>query len=131
MASLVVLLIGMVVRVLSVTTTSLVDADVALGALDAFVSGRVVRLLLVGAPDASGIVDGLGMPRIEDATGVVDRVGVPRMETVPDKSIVEAAFASALAVRGRPKTLQMLAMAPKVAIRSELVCTQACLLVDH
>ena len=60
--------------------------------------------------------------KVPEATGIVDGVGTPRMETVPAKSIVEAAFTSALAVGLKPKTLQMFAMAPKVAERGEHAC---------
>lgn len=57
--------------------------------------------------------------KVLEATGIIDGEGTPRMETVPAKSIVEAAIISALAVGLKPKTLQMFAMAPKVAERDE------------
>ncbi len=87
----------------SLVARPLADVEVTLTGCRVFVPARIVRPL----------VDVL------DATGIVDGVGLPRMEAVPDKSIVEAAFASALAVGGKPKTLQMFAMAPKVAVRDE------------
>ena len=90
------LLLVKVVPVIPVMTVSLAD-DVGV----AFVSVRMVRALVEG----------------EKATGIVDAVGLPNMETIPDKSMVEAAFASALAVGGKPKTLHMFAMAPNVAVK--------------
>jgi hypothetical protein len=81
--------------------------------------GTAIKLL-VGELEAAGTVDGLGLPTVEDATGVVERIELPSADTVPDKPMLVAAFASGLAVRGNPKTLQILAMAPKVAGRSQI-----------
>lgn len=99
--STVLLLIGMLVRVLPVIGMSVADVEVILAELGVFVSERIGTLL-------GGLLD---------AKEIVDEVGTPRIDNVPDKSIVEAAFASALAVGGKPKTLQIFAMAPKVAIK--------------
>jgi hypothetical protein len=110
----VVLFVGAVVWAPPVMTLSPIDAGVAVEGMDLFEPGRVIELL-VGALEARGIVDALVLPTLREAAGSVDGLELPRMDTVPDKSIVVAAFASGLAVRGNPKTLQMFAMAPKVA----------------
>jgi hypothetical protein len=104
------------------------------GGVDVFNPGRVIKLL-VGAPDARGIVDVPALPIVEDATGTVEGMELPRIDKVPDKSMV-AAFASGLAVRGNPKTLQMLAMALKVAAAGEislpgLQTHRGTFLIDH
>jgi len=115
----VVLFVGAVVWAPPVMTLSPTDAGVAVGEVGVFKPGRVIRLL-VGTLEARGIVDALELPTVEDAMGGVDGMELPRMDTVPDRSIVVAVFASGLAVRGNPKTLQMLAMAPKVAAAGEV-----------
>lgn len=45
----------------------------------------------------------------------VNRVETGSIETLPERSPVEAALASALAVKGKPNVLQISAMAPNVA----------------
>jgi hypothetical protein len=114
----VVLFVGTAVWAPPIITLSPFDAEFAVGGVDVFNPGRVIKLL-VGAPEARGIVDVPALPIVEDATGTVEGMELPRIDTVPDKSMV-AAFASGLAVRGNPKTLQMLAMALKVAAAGEI-----------
>lgn len=84
----------------------------------------VARVALLGGPlDVAGgvfVVVRTFSPLVEvpDTTAVVEGVGTPRMDTVPKRSVVEAAFASGPADRGKPNTLQMLAIAPKVAVQA-------------
>jgi hypothetical protein len=104
-----ILLVGMVVPVLPLLTRSLDGVELAIDGAVVLVSDG----MFVPVRTVSPLVEG------SDTTGIVDSVGIPRMETVPDRSVVDAAFTSGLADRGKPKTLQMLAMAPKVATRRE------------
>jgi hypothetical protein len=95
--------VGRFVLALPVITMSLADDVVTLAGGCVFEPGGVIRSLV----------------EVLDPTGIVEDVGTPRIETVPARSIVEAAFTSALAVGGKPKTLQMFAMAPNVAVTDE------------
>jgi hypothetical protein len=101
-----VLLVDKRVPALALFTRTVDEVDVAVlleGVVGVFVPVSVVNPL-AEAPDAAGSVD---------------TVGTPSTETVPERSMVEAAFTSALAVRGKPKTWQMFAMAPNVAAGDE------------
>lgn len=112
-----VMLVGRLARVPPVITRSVADVGFSLVAF-----GVVVPVMIVGALiEASVAKEFVDRPLedVSDATGTVDEVEVARIETVPDKPRVAAAFASALAVRGKPKTLQIFATAPKVATRDE------------
>jgi hypothetical protein len=86
-SSALVLFVTMKVCIDPVLIRLLADTEVALDGLGVFVPVETSATLLVGVTDTVGIVEGDGTPRIE---------------TVPDKSIVEAAFTSALAVGGKP-----------------------------
>jgi hypothetical protein len=107
------IVVGKFVLALPVITMSLADDVVTLAAACVFEPGGVIRSLV----------------EVLDATDIVEDVETPRIETVPARSIVEAAFTSALAVGGKPKTLQMFAMAPNVAATDEHACSLAFTLV--
>lgn len=94
-----VMLVNMLLCVLPVAVRSIDEVEVALMVFRVFMPVRMVKPL-VTVPGAGGTADGFG---------------TPKMDTDPVRSIVEAAFTSALAVGGKPKTLQMFAMAPNVA----------------
>jgi hypothetical protein len=76
------LLFGWLVLVLPETTSSVPDGEVALEGFNVFAPVRMVTPVVL----------------VSDTAGIVEGVGIPRIETVPDKSIVEAALTSALAV---------------------------------
>ena len=102
-------LVANMVALLPVRTPSLDVVKVALGkVLD--VPGGV--LVPVRTPVVGPLV------AVPETTAIVEGVGTPRMETVPNRSVVDAAFTSGPAERGKPNTLQMLAMAPKVATQA-------------
>lgn len=90
------------------TTRLLADVEVALGGRDALDSVETATLL-VGATGAGAMFVSVGRAKLllgamdaADAVDAVDADETPRVETVPAKSIVEAAFASGLAVGGKP-----------------------------
>lgn len=101
-----VLLVDKRVPALPLLTRSVDDVDVAV-----LLEGVVGVFMLVSMVNP--------LAEAPDAAGSVDTVGTPSTETVPERSKVEAAFTSALAVRGKPKTWQMFAMAPNVAAGDE------------
>ena len=100
------LLAGTLLRVLSVPVRLLADVEVALGGGDISESVRTATLL-VELMRAGGMCVSVGRATLlvgaMDAAGAVDVVvETPTMETVPARSMVEAAFASGLAVGGKP-----------------------------
>jgi hypothetical protein len=110
------------VSILSVTSpVLLVDKRVpALPLLTRSVDDVDVAVLLEGVVGVFVLVSMVNpLAEAPDAAGSVGTVGTPSTETVPERSKVEAAFTSALAVRGKPKTWQMFAMAPNVAAGDE------------
>ena len=100
-----VLLADMLLRELSVTIGLLADVEVALGGRDTLDSAETATLL-VGATGAGAMFVSVGRATLllgaMDVADAADAGEIPRVETVPAKSIVEAAFASGLAVGGKP-----------------------------
>lgn len=100
-----VLLADTLLRELSVTVRLLADVEVPLGGIGTPDSVRTTTLL-VEAIGAGDIFVSVGRATLlvgaMDAAGAVDVDETPRVEAVPAKFIVEAAFASGLAVGGKP-----------------------------
>lgn len=99
------LLAGILFRVLSVPVGVLIDGEVALGGEDIFESVGTATLLVermrAGAMSAS-LRGATLLVGAMDAAGAVDVVETLTTETVPARPMVEAAFASGLAVGGKP-----------------------------